>query len=133
MGDLVAVPLLGRIGGPPGDEGAGLSGVAQDVPQRLDAAEAAGDRHAPPGRRIDRLEIGDAVDVGPDVHGVADFQAIDPASGRRVPITSRFRRVKALWNILSDSGKTSAFVAWWASYPAEKGDGYQVSHLLDPK
>jgi len=68
--------------------------------------------------------------VGPDVHGVADFQAIDPASGRRVPITSRFRRVKALWNILSDSGKTNAFVAWWASYPAEKVDGYQVSNLL---
>ncbi|HYS77508.1 MAG TPA: alkaline phosphatase family protein, partial [Candidatus Dormibacteraeota bacterium] len=68
--------------------------------------------------------------VGPDVHGVADFQAIEPASGRRVPITSRFRRVKALWNILSDSGKTNAFVAWWASYPAEKVDGYQVSNLL---
>jgi len=68
--------------------------------------------------------------VGPDVHGVADFQAIEPASGRRVPITSRFRRVKALWNILSDAGKTNAFVAWWASYPAEKVDGYQVSNLL---
>ena len=68
--------------------------------------------------------------VGPDVHGVADFQAIDPASGRRVPITSRFRRVKALWNILSDSGRTNAFVAWWASYPAEKVEGYQVSNLV---
>ena len=66
IGDLVAVHLLGRIGGPPGDEGVGFSGVAQDVPQRLDAPETAGDRHAPPGRRIDRLEIGDAVHVGPD-------------------------------------------------------------------
>ncbi|HXU11606.1 MAG TPA: alkaline phosphatase family protein, partial [Candidatus Binatia bacterium] len=36
--------------------------------------------------------------VGPDAHGVADFQALDPATGRRVPISSRFRRVKALWN-----------------------------------
>ena len=68
--------------------------------------------------------------VGPDVHGVADFQAIDDATGRRVPITSRFRRVKALWNILSDAGKSSAFVAWWASYPAEKVDGFQVSNLV---
>jgi tetratricopeptide (TPR) repeat protein len=68
--------------------------------------------------------------VGPDVHGVADFQAIDDATGRRVPITSRFRRVKALWNILSDAGRPSAFVAWWASYPAEKVDGVQVSNLV---
>ncbi len=68
--------------------------------------------------------------VGPDAHGVADFQALDPASGRRVPITSRFRRVKALWNILSDAGRSSAFVAWWASYPAEKVEGVQVSNLV---
>lgn len=68
--------------------------------------------------------------VGPDAHGVADFQAIDPATGRRVPISSRFRRVKALWNILSDAGKPSAFVAWWASYPAETVKGVQVSNLV---
>jgi tetratricopeptide (TPR) repeat protein len=71
-----------------------------------------------------------ATGVGPDVHGVADFQAIDPASGRRVPITSRFRRVKAIWNILGDAGRSSAFVAWWASYPAEKVSGVQVSNLV---
>ncbi len=68
--------------------------------------------------------------VGPDVHGVADFQAIDEATGRRIPITSRFRKVKALWNILGDAGLDSAFVAWWASYPAEKVRGYQVSNLV---
>ncbi|MBI4169407.1 MAG: alkaline phosphatase family protein, partial [Acidobacteria bacterium] len=70
-----------------------------------------------------------ATGVGPDLHGVADFQAIDPATGRRVPITSRFRKVKAIWNILSDAGKRSGFVAWWASYPAEKVVGFQVSNL----
>jgi tetratricopeptide (TPR) repeat protein len=68
--------------------------------------------------------------VGPDAHGVADFQAIDPATGRRVPITSRFRRVKSVWNILSDAGADSAFVAWWASYPAEPVRGVQVSNLV---
>jgi tetratricopeptide (TPR) repeat protein len=68
--------------------------------------------------------------VGPDVHGVADFQAVDAATGRRVPITSRFRRVKSLWNILSDAGADSAFVAWWASYPAEPVRGVQVSNLV---
>ncbi|MFQ5876632.1 MAG: alkaline phosphatase family protein [Acidobacteriota bacterium] len=68
--------------------------------------------------------------VGPDRHGVADFQAIDPASGRRVPISSRFRRVKALWNILGDAGLATGFVAWWASYPAEAVRGFQVSNLV---
>ncbi|HEU4403079.1 MAG TPA: tetratricopeptide repeat protein, partial [Candidatus Polarisedimenticolia bacterium] len=68
--------------------------------------------------------------VGPDLHGVADFQAIDDATGKRVPITGRFRKVKALWNILSDAGRSSAFVAWWASYPAEKVNGVQVSNLV---
>ena len=68
--------------------------------------------------------------VGPDAHGVADFQAIDEATGRRVPITSRFRKVKAAWDILSESGKSSGFVAWWASYPAEKVNGFQVSNLV---
>jgi tetratricopeptide (TPR) repeat protein len=68
--------------------------------------------------------------VGPDLHGVADFQAIDPATGRRVPISSRFRRVKSLWNILSDAGVPNAFVGWWASYPAEPVRGFQVSNLV---
>jgi tetratricopeptide (TPR) repeat protein len=71
-----------------------------------------------------------ATGVGPDRHGVADFQAIETASGRRVPITSRFRRVKALWNILDDAGGTSAFVGWWASYPAEAVRGFQISNLV---
>jgi tetratricopeptide (TPR) repeat protein len=70
-----------------------------------------------------------ATGVGPDRHGVADFQAIDTKSGRRVPITSRFRRVKALWNMLDDVGGTSAFVGWWASYPAEAVRGFQVTNL----
>ncbi len=68
--------------------------------------------------------------VGPDRHRIADFQAIDAATGRRIPITSRFRGVKALWNILGDAGLTTGFVAWWASYPAERVSGVQVSNLV---
>ena len=71
-----------------------------------------------------------ATGVGPDVHGVADFQALDAATGRRVPITSRFRKAPALWNILTGAGLTSGFVGWWASYPAETVDGYQVTNLV---
>jgi tetratricopeptide (TPR) repeat protein len=68
--------------------------------------------------------------VGPDRHGVADFQAIDPVSGRHVPITSRFRKVPAIWNMMSNADLASAFVGWWASFPAEKVDGVQVSNLV---
>jgi tetratricopeptide (TPR) repeat protein len=71
-----------------------------------------------------------ATGLGPDSHGVADFQAIEAASGRHVPITSRFRKVKALWNMLDDAGATSAFVAWWASYPVEEVRGFQISNLV---
>jgi len=68
--------------------------------------------------------------VGPDRHGVADFQAIEAGTGRRVPITSRFRRTRALWDMLGEAGGTSAFIAWWASFPAEPVRGFQVSNLV---
>ena len=35
----------------------------------------------------------------PEEHGILDFLAIDPATGKKVPVSSRSRRVKALWNI----------------------------------
>src|SRR5262245_5918966 len=68
--------------------------------------------------------------VGPDAHGIADFLVTDESSGRLIPITSRFRRVKALWNMLSDAGLPSGFVGWWASFPAEPVDGYLVTDLM---
>jgi predicted AlkP superfamily phosphohydrolase/phosphomutase/tetratricopeptide (TPR) repeat protein len=66
----------------------------------------------------------------PERHGVMDFLMRDPDSGRMVPISSSFRRVKALWNVLSDFGVASDFVAWWATWPAEKIEGTIVSDRL---
>jgi len=63
----------------------------------------------------------------PDQHGIIDFLLPDPATGRRLPITSRARRVKALWNIFSERGLTSDVIAWWASWPAESVRGRIVS------
>jgi len=68
--------------------------------------------------------------VGPDVHGIADFLVAEGSDGRLIPITSRFRRVKALWNILTDAKIPSGFVGWWASFPAEPVDGYLVTDLM---
>ena len=63
----------------------------------------------------------------PEAHGVIDFLVRDPATGKPTPVSSRARKVKALWNILGDVGKTSTFVGWWATWPAEQVEGTIVS------
>lgn len=68
-----------------------------------------------------------ATGKGPDLHGVADFSLVTAKSGEKVPISSRYRKAKTIWNILTDFGRPSAVVGWWASYPADRLDGYLVS------
>ncbi len=68
-----------------------------------------------------------ATGKSPDEHGIIDFLLPDPATGRRLPITSRARKVEALWNIFSERGLTSDVIAWWASWPAERIRGRIVS------
>ena len=63
----------------------------------------------------------------PEEHGIVDFLIRDPRSGARVPISSNFRRTKALWNILTDAGVASDWVGWWATWPAERISGHMVS------
>gem|GEM_PF-504271 len=68
-----------------------------------------------------------ATGKGPDVHGVADFSVVQAKTGARVPISSRYRKVKAIWNILSDLDRSAAVVGWWASYPADRIHGVMVT------
>ena len=68
-----------------------------------------------------------ATGKGPDLHGVADFSVVAAKSGEKIPISSRYRKAKTIWNILTDFGRSSAVVGWWASYPADRLDGYLVS------
>jgi len=65
----------------------------------------------------------------PQDHGVLDFVEVG-ADGQATPITSLRRRVPALWNIAGEFGKTSGFVGWYASFPAESVSGFQVSDRL---
>lgn len=44
-----------------------------------------------------------------------------------IPVTSRLREVKALWNILSESDLDSITLGWWATWPAETVKGIMVS------
>ncbi|MEW5946180.1 MAG: alkaline phosphatase family protein [bacterium] len=50
---------------------------------------------------------------------------------KTVTVCSYNRKVKALWNILSDADKTVGVVGWgFASWPAEQVNGYIVTHEI---
>jgi predicted AlkP superfamily phosphohydrolase/phosphomutase/Tfp pilus assembly protein PilF len=60
-------------------------------------------------------------------HGIGHFVAEDARTGRPRPVTSRLRRVRALWNLFSDQGRSVAVVGWWATWPPEQVRGSVVS------
>jgi predicted AlkP superfamily phosphohydrolase/phosphomutase len=51
-------------------------------------------------------------------------------SGRERPASVVYRKRPAFWNILSHYEKTVGVLAWWATYPAERVDGYMISPYL---
>jgi predicted AlkP superfamily phosphohydrolase/phosphomutase/predicted Zn-dependent protease len=69
-----------------------------------------------------------ATGMRPFKHGVLGFtEPNDDATGVR-PVTSLSRKVKALWNIFSQSGLRSNVVGWWPSHPVEPIRGAMVSN-----
>ena len=68
-----------------------------------------------------------ATGVVPARHGILDFVSTTEREGERVPVTSNQRQVKAVWNMLSESGVSVGLVGWWATYPAESVRGFVVS------
>lgn len=74
----------------------------------------------------------------PARHGIGDFVAVDARTGERRPVTSRMRRVRAIWNLFSEAGRSVAVVGWWATWPPERVRGAVVSdhaayHFLFPE
>jgi len=63
----------------------------------------------------------------PAEHGIGHFTAVNEKTGEELPVTSRMRKVKALWNIASEAERTVAVVGWWATWPAETVNGAMVS------
>ncbi len=64
-----------------------------------------------------------------DKHGITGFvEPLADNSGMR-PVTSTSRKVKAIWNILHQSGLKSNVVGWWPSNPVEPINGVMVSNL----
>ncbi len=68
-----------------------------------------------------------ATGKGPDQHGIGHFVAMAADTGEEIPASSQLRKVKALWNIASEAGKTVATVGWWATWPPEEVNGTVVS------
>ncbi|HSG40972.1 MAG TPA: alkaline phosphatase family protein [Thermoanaerobaculia bacterium] len=73
-----------------------------------------------------------ATGVKPEVHGITDFVVATPKGD--VPISSAVRKVPALWNMLSRTGRHRvAVLGWWGSWPSEEVNGVVLSDraLLD--
>ncbi|HSS44122.1 MAG TPA: alkaline phosphatase family protein, partial [Thermoanaerobaculia bacterium] len=71
--------------------------------------------------------------VGPDVHGVLDFQEVDPRTGLLVPVSEASRKVPAVWNIAAENGRRVGVVGFWATHPAEMVNGFFLSDRIHPK
>jgi tetratricopeptide (TPR) repeat protein len=71
-----------------------------------------------------------ATGVAPEEHGVLDFVEVDAASGNKVPVSGRQRRVPALWNLASATGLSAIVSGWWATWPAEPVNGVLISDRL---
>ena len=70
-----------------------------------------------------------ATGMRPDKHGILGFMEPDPQTGRVRPVTSTSRKVKAIWNILTQCGYKTHVVGWFAGHPAEPINGISVSDL----
>ncbi|MGD0212338.1 MAG: alkaline phosphatase family protein [Terriglobales bacterium] len=70
-----------------------------------------------------------ATGMRPDKHGIHGFAEPDPQSGAVRPVTSTSRKVKAIWNILTQRGYKSHVLGWFAGHPAEPINGISVSDL----
>lgn len=74
----------------------------------------------------------------PHQHGVLGFVEPDPLGGGIRTVGSGTRRVKALWNLLSEAGLDTHVVSWYASHPAEAirgvcvSDRFGLAHSPDP-
>lgn len=63
----------------------------------------------------------------PQHHGVTSFMTAVPGLARPVPTPSTERKVRAIWNIFSERGRSVGFVGWWVTWPAEPVNGFLVT------
>lgn len=71
-----------------------------------------------------------ATGMRPYKHGILGFVEPDPLTGKVRPVSTKSRKVKAIWNILNQNNYTSNVIGWWPSNPAEPINGCMVSNLF---
>jgi predicted AlkP superfamily phosphohydrolase/phosphomutase len=59
----------------------------------------------------------------PEKHGIGDY--LDPATKNLM--TSNQRKVRTVWDILGENGRTVGVIGWLVSWPAEPLNGYVVT------
>ena len=64
-----------------------------------------------------------------DQHGILGFTEPAPEGKGVRPCMITSRKVKAIWNMLSQSGYKTNVVGWWPSHPAEPINGICVSNF----
>ncbi len=70
-----------------------------------------------------------ATGKGPRFHNVMDW-TVKGEDGEMLPVNSEFRTTKALWNMFSDMNRSTGFIGWLATWPAEPVKGFMVSSYL---
>jgi predicted AlkP superfamily phosphohydrolase/phosphomutase len=65
----------------------------------------------------------------PDEHGIGGYVKTAD-TGEMIPYTGNVRRVKAIWNVLSEHDMTVAIVGWMVTWPAEEVNGYMVTDYI---
>lgn len=72
-----------------------------------------------------------ATGVDPGRHGILAWGRVDKATGQtRKLFTNSDRRVRAIWNLLTEAGKTSLVVGYHNTFPADRVQGLMVSNYL---
>jgi len=66
----------------------------------------------------------------PDKHGILGFIEPDPDSGKLRPVTSTSRKVKALWNICTQSGLRSHVLGWFAGHPRSLSTAFRFRRSM---
>jgi predicted AlkP superfamily phosphohydrolase/phosphomutase/predicted Zn-dependent protease len=66
----------------------------------------------------------------PDKHGILGFSEPTPDHSAIRPVSNSSRKVKALWNILTQNGFKTHVINWWPSYPAEPVNGIYISNMF---
>ena len=64
-----------------------------------------------------------------DQHGILGFTEPAPEGKGIRPVMITSRKVKAIWNILTQCGLKTNVVGWWPSHPAEPINGISISNF----